>query len=383
MQPSRRNLAFSLLAGFACALFVMAAVFAMAAAPSAEPAVQSDTANALFVPGLVANAEGTYAPYATATPAPTATPTPVGVQDAPNHFFVASNGDDANPGTRDEPFATIARGLEVAFGVENAEIYVSSYYSQEPIAIIEQSVGIFGGYDSNTWERDDNSYSVIAPIDSQALTIGASSDVTVEGFDLRSGPTAMAAPLDLSSIAVLIEVSSNVHLVDNIVHSDDGLDGAAGMSGVGGDIGFDGHNGDPSGVCPPTNEGGAGGKGPTNGGAGGAGGAINGFDGQPGGNVAAGVQGGHGGGGGSFPGGAGGKGGKGDDGHSIVTPARPVVGGDLRVSPATYPPTARTAIPNCGTPGPAAAVRWRWVVASSSSAEVAAAAAEWRLSSEV
>ncbi len=124
MHPSPRSLAFPVLAGLACVVFAMAAVLATAAAPGPDPARQSETTDALFVPGLVANAEGTYAPYATVTPAPTATPTPVGVQDAPNHFFVASTGDDANPGTRDEPFLTITRGLEAAFGVDNAEVYV-------------------------------------------------------------------------------------------------------------------------------------------------------------------------------------------------------------------------------------------------------------------
>ena len=99
--------------------------------PAADFALEESPANGRFVPAIVGNAQGSYAAFPTATPAPT----PVGVQDAANRFFVsAAVGDDANDGTRNAPFLSTERAFEAALGIEDAEIYVSSWPQTVPIS---------------------------------------------------------------------------------------------------------------------------------------------------------------------------------------------------------------------------------------------------------
>lgn len=298
-------------------------VFASTPGDVETHAQQSTGENQVFVPGVVSNAEGTYVAFPTPTPlaTPTATPTS-GVQDAPNRLFVTTSGDDAGEGSRDDPFETITHALEVAREIDGAEIYVASGSYNETIGIYSHpGVMLLGGYHEGDWERVPMQHSDITSPDFTALYIADSENVHVEGFNLPSGrPMPGGGPLERSRVAVIVEFSSGVTLVDNSIVSDNGLDGTNGMRGLGGAAGSPGVTGSWLGGCPPADQGGFGGAGAANGGRGGDGGAVDGFNGSDGQSASASVRGGKGGTGGVFVAGAGGNGGNGDDGTANLVP---------------------------------------------------------------
>ncbi len=281
--------------------------------------------NQLFVPGVVSNAEGTYVAFPTpipsATPTVTPTPTVVGVQDAPNRLFVTTSGDDTGDGTRGEPLETIARALELARDIDDAEIYVALGTYNEQISIIgESGLTLLGGYDAEDWERDPLDQSNIVPADEGALFIGSSENVHVEGFHLTSGEPFQEGPLQRSRVVVGVEFSSGVTLKGNTIFAGSGMEGMGGTNGTNGAAGLDGKLGGARGICPPTKLGGSGGTGAANGGRGGNGSAIDAAGGSAGQHISASVRGGRGGAGGIFPAGTGGNGRAGDDGTSNIIP---------------------------------------------------------------
>ena len=191
----------------------------------------------------------------------------------------------------------------------------------EHIAIIEhQGTKLFGGYHDGDWERVPMQHSDITNQDVAALVIADSQDVHVQGFNLPSRDTYTDGPLQRSQVAVIVDASTGVTLMDNIIVAGNGIGGSSGFNGLAGADGSDGGSGDASGVCPPTNQGGLGGSGHANGGRGANGSAVSASDGFPGLTLVASVPGGKGGSGGTFPGGHGGNGAQGTDVSSNIFP---------------------------------------------------------------
>jgi hypothetical protein len=318
MAISPRAIALAALGALAFVLFAITTVIsAVSQAPgdASIQAQQGDPEHRLFAPGLVAEAEGTYAAYATATPSPT----PVGVQDAPNRYFVAIDGDDDNDGTREAPFASVSFAVDATEQVENREIYVQSGRYTGGI-VVRTPLELHGGYDSGTWERSPGSYSRIRDTAGPALGIISAADVTISGFEFYSREFGgLGAPDSLSRIAVSVEYSENVVFRDNRIvagHADDGVDGKDGVSGANGQAGGSGTS---EGFCVPPSVGGAGGGGGTAGGPGGTGGLAGGFAGTNGQNASASVVGGSGGAGGGAFGGSGSNGGNGAHATATLT----------------------------------------------------------------
>jgi len=83
--------------------------------------------------------------------------------------FVAKDGDDGWPGTRDQPVLTISRGIALASDVGARDVYVATGVYSENIRL-EAGVGVFGGYSSSFFQRD--------PLLLETAIIGVATDST-------------------------------------------------------------------------------------------------------------------------------------------------------------------------------------------------------------
>jgi hypothetical protein len=295
-------------------------------------------------------------------------PDPVTVwilEDKAHHFWVKTSGDDAAPGTRAQPVATVQHAISLATAQGlGGDVYVAAGVYTGSIAPTS-GVSVYGGYDPTDWTRDllvDDTEISGGP---NAVSLIAADNLTLDGLVIRA--TGGTSP-GMSSVAIGVSGSTGVVITRNRLIAGNGASGAVGTSGTPGANGPVGKNavGSSGGAAGdgPCYDGGRGGNGASGfgsggtgssgggplGGAGGSGGAlgywgdpgvgggsgVDGVDGTGGGafgalsaglyvaaNGQAGVQGGHGCGGGGggggggavlFSGGGGGGGGAGGEG---------------------------------------------------------------------
>ncbi|MFO0751475.1 MAG: hypothetical protein U1F43_38275 [Myxococcota bacterium] len=95
-----------------------------------------------------------------------------------NGIFVAKNGDDSNPGTRELPVLTIATGLTKAKAQTKRDVYVATGVYSENI-ILAEGVGVFGGYSPFYDDHDTVLFEV--------AIVGQSPDVTHLGTVTATG----------------------------------------------------------------------------------------------------------------------------------------------------------------------------------------------------
>jgi PKD domain/Carboxypeptidase regulatory-like domain len=186
--------------------------------------------------------------------------------------FVATTGNDANPGTRSLPKQTIGAGLAAAVpdtvGVCPATVVVSGDHTESPDFLPDMRVR--GGYNSVTWTRSPSSYSVVNVQTTPALAAGingTSASTLITGFDFQAANSAGGAtPVERNSIAVRVVSSTALTFDDCRFQSGSGFAGPNGVAGTAGQNGTSGTAGFGTG-------GGSGGAGGSPGGlAGGAGG---------------------------------------------------------------------------------------------------------------
>ncbi len=103
-----------------------------------------------------------------------------------NAVFVAKNGDDANPGTREAPKRTIQAGIDAAALAGLRDVYMATGVYQEAV-VLARDVGVYGGYSSDFRVRDLARYetAILAPMPSDAIP-GA-----VNGLGGTGGPGAL------------------------------------------------------------------------------------------------------------------------------------------------------------------------------------------------
>ena len=164
--------------------------------------------------------------------------------------FVATTGNDANPGTRPQPKQTIAAGLAAAVvdtvGVCPAVVVVSGDYTESPVFLPDMRV--LGGFDSSSWTRAANSYSMVNVQLNPALAENlnsAAAATTLSGFDFRAANGINGPFMPRNSIAMRVVNSSALTLTDCRFQSGNG---AAGQTGVPGIPGTSGGNGASPGV---------------------------------------------------------------------------------------------------------------------------------------
>jgi hypothetical protein len=117
-------------------------------------------------------------------------------------------GDDANPGTSDEPVATIQKGIDlaVALGVPTS-VYVAAKTSggkySDSFTVVE-GVSLYGAYDCKaqpcSWNRDvddQNFVTVITGTGYRGVVIGdaITRATVIDGFQICSRPSCSARTL--------------------------------------------------------------------------------------------------------------------------------------------------------------------------------------------
>lgn len=196
--------------------------------------------------------------------------------------WVAPAGNDANPGTRAQPLATVQAAISAA-SAANGDVYIQAGTYASATITLANGVSLYGGYSTN-WSRDAASgTTIIAGGGTRAITGTGVSNLTIEQLRIWSAP---ATTTGSSSYAVFLSGGSGVQIRNNEIVAGPGFSGIAGGFGATGAIG-DGGGAGSQGSCDGAGVrlGGAGGAGAGNGfagGGGGAGGLEGRFPGSPG-----------------------------------------------------------------------------------------------------
>ena len=123
--------------------------------------------------------------------------------------FVATTGDNSNPGTMAAPKRTIGAGANLAFLAGKSVFVAQGDYSEE----VEPQVSLFGGYESTGWTRNmDLNVTTISAATSTAVIIRGSNPVAIQGFTIHGG-----SETTYSTRGVYIFGGSTVTLTNNII----------------------------------------------------------------------------------------------------------------------------------------------------------------------
>jgi hypothetical protein len=212
-------------------------------------------------------------------------PDPLGVDSdcdgvdgvAADAIFVATNGDDGAPGTREAPLKTIKAALDRASREKKRAVFAGGGTYDEPATLLlPDKVGLYGGYDPGAqWKRTGERTKIVvrAPVAMEAR--GLSGPNVLARFTLTAADGTKPGE---SSIALrLVDVKGAV-LTDDVElvagRGAPGTAGTPGMAGAAGNPGAAGGNGaidnqnSPGGGGPPGDNpacpearGGAGGQG--------------------------------------------------------------------------------------------------------------------------
>lgn len=241
--------------------------------------------------------------------------------NANDAIFVATSGNDSNPGTRQAPVATINGGVSKAISTGRPNVYISEGLYDGRVTLAN-GVSLYGGYSmANGWAR---SASYVATIRSGNVSGGRVT--AVDGFSITN-PTVIdrltittlsTSAATVSNYAMYCTNCTGVTLKNSVVTAGAAGSGVAGSNGSAGGNAWGGGNGG-SGSCDGNTPGGGGPPGGSacgrTGGDGGQGGNYGRNNGAPGGTGVVGTSGGGGGGYGN-PGQRGGDGNPGSDGAS-------------------------------------------------------------------
>jgi hypothetical protein len=155
--------------------------------------------------------------------------------------FVATGGDDANPGTMEEPKATIQAGIDAAAADETKDqVYVSLGEYHEEVTLVS-GVSVYGGYNAaDDWIRSmDNTVSIVSPTNVGVRAEGIDTPTDLGWVTVRS--SAGEEPGE-ASYGILVSGSSALQVISCTISAGRG---AGGMGGRNGDDG-EGFLTDPS-----------------------------------------------------------------------------------------------------------------------------------------
>ncbi len=124
--------------------------------------------------------------------------------------FVATSGNDSNPGTMEAPLLTIGAGLEKAAADEKVLFVAAGTYEEEPLDV---RVSMFGGYDA-AWNRSlfpltTRIDAVLAHGGTLIDVSGSNTNVIVQGFRLTSSGS------DWSCTTVAVQYGATAYLFHN------------------------------------------------------------------------------------------------------------------------------------------------------------------------
>jgi hypothetical protein len=98
-----------------------------------------------------------------------------------NGIFVATSGNDSNPGTMQAPVSTIAYAIDLASD-QNKSVFVAAGQYPEKLTV---NVSLFGGYSSVNWSRNiETNKTTIKRAAEILLETADGSETTIEGFTI-------------------------------------------------------------------------------------------------------------------------------------------------------------------------------------------------------
>ncbi len=157
-----------------------------------------------------------------------------------NAIFVSAAGNDANPGTRAQPKATIQAGLNAAATQSKRDVLVSAGNYPTQISM-PSNVGVFGGYAPGTWGRASANLVDVINVNAPLL-IENVGNVTVQLMNFfGTTPSGSSA----TAYGAVIRISTNVTLEALQIRAGNGTAGLAGNAGATGSAGGAGTIGVP------------------------------------------------------------------------------------------------------------------------------------------
>ncbi len=135
--------------------------------------------------------------------------------------FVSTSGNDTTgTGSTANPYLTIQKGIDIAFALGGAEVWVGSgIYTNNTTILIKSNVKLYGGYNSSTWVR--NTSSTVSEIqDTTTITTdifnasSVTSPVTIDGFKISfvnlSGASVTRNVINLSVTAAVTVANNDI-----------------------------------------------------------------------------------------------------------------------------------------------------------------------------
>ncbi len=155
--------------------------------------------------------------------------------------FVRVGGDDSSDGQRERPVATLSRAVALVIAAPGRDIYVATGTYAGAISL-QSGLGIYGGYDGNTWQRAASGGTTIEHGNPGIVAVDLALGATLGRVDINTDDAVRAGE---NAVAIRVE-GSDLRIFDSRVVGGDGGDGgaggdgSAGLVGGGGDAGGDG-----------------------------------------------------------------------------------------------------------------------------------------------
>jgi hypothetical protein len=170
-------------------------------------------------------------------------------------IFVSPTGNDANPGTPQQPALTIAAGMSKAEAAGRNQVYVAAGDYVMPTLNPSPSMIIVGGYNPNDWTRSDANVTRILSTSSTAVFIEnfqvILDHLTIVSANATSGSSYGVRVLGQGGGSFLF--SAFLHKC--VIQSGNGAVGVNGTNGIAGANGGNGGDGAPAcSNCPVFNE---------------------------------------------------------------------------------------------------------------------------------
>jgi len=151
---------------------------------------------------------------------------PACIDDGVGVFVDGANGNDANPGTKEAPFKTLAKGIAAAGALPRVYVCATTY--AEDLSLTQaNAVSIYGGLQCGSWTYD-GSMPVVGKSTVAARVDGVTKPVVLSDLTFLAAPGAADGE---SSVAAFVTGSADVTLRRVKLRPGAGKDGAAGSTG--------------------------------------------------------------------------------------------------------------------------------------------------------
>ena len=149
------------------------------------------------------------------------------LEDKAHALFVSPVGNDANPGTRAAPFATIHAAIDAAVaGAQGADVYVAGGLYSGSLSL-GRGTSVYGGFNATSWLRDVQANPTAIAGGPVAISGVRADSLTLDGLTISSDA---AITSGASSIGIALDSSRGVVVSRNTITAGAGATGATGTT---------------------------------------------------------------------------------------------------------------------------------------------------------